>query len=263
MDKSLRILFLNFLKKHIYNFVSKNTIMLKFLFRSYDFYKENLKIIFLINIVCILSLFFLMFSNTYIIGGSGFIENIKYDLYSYFFAIILSFISLALFSIYLCFLVSYVKLKEIGNPDVLKYLILNLKRFFISVFSFFIILLITNIIISYFLPFNNLILTILNLILIFSPIIIVLENTDLFDASYKSIIFIKKEPLKFLLLVFIISLAIFLNIFIEVSFERLIGKFAFIISILIISNVIFPFLILMLIELYLESYKISGLGKVF
>jgi hypothetical protein len=219
--------------------------------------------ILLINIICILYLFFLIFSNTYIVGGAGFIENIKYDISSYFFAIILSFISLIMFSIYLCFLVSYVKLKEIGNPDVLKYLILNLKKYFISVFSFFTILLILNIIISYFIPFNNLILSVLNLFVLFAPIIIILENTDLFDASYKSILFIKKETLRFLFLVFFVCVLIFLNIIVEVSFERLIGNFAYILSVLILSNFIFPILILMLIELYLESYKISGLGKIF
>jgi len=168
-----------------------------------------------------------------------------------------------MFSIYLCFLVSYVKLKEIGNPDVLKYLILNLKKYFISVFSFFTILLILNIIISYFIPFNNLILAVLNLFVLFAPIIIILENTDLFDASYKSILFIKKETLRFLFLVFFVCVLIFLNIIVEVSFERLIGNFAYILSVLILSNFIFPILILMLIELYLESYKISGLGKIF
>ncbi len=237
--------------------------MLKFVNRSIEFYKNNFKIILLINVICIFSLFFLMFSDTYIVGGAGFIENVKYDISSYFFAIILSFISLIIFSVYLCFLVSYVKLKEIGNPDILKYLVLDLKKYFISVFSFFAILLILNMIIFYFIPFRNIFLAVLDLFILFAPIIIILEDVNLFEASYKSVLFIKKEPFKYLFLIFVVCFTIFLNIFIEVSFERLFGNFAFILSVLILSNFIFPILILMLIELYLESYKISGLGKIY
>jgi len=244
--------------------------MFSILKRTMKVYLSTLNLVTLFSLFILLSLFLMPLVSTYVNAGAGFIRfsSLMHDMNA-FQAVIFLLVSIAstlLLSFFIAALVSVVKLKETLDHVAFTRVINTFGKYIFKVFVFLIIMGFVSIaigLISSLIGLPNFVIQLILLVFwglfLFTPPILIIEDLNLVDSMADAYKFVKNQPMK---LVYYFASGVVL-LFALVVIETWLGQFFIwqhkIISIILLSLIVLPFLQMYSTELYLRRYAVARL----
>ena len=244
--------------------------MLSVFDRTTRVYLNSLNLVVYFSVFILLSLILLPLVSSFVNVGAGFLRfsSLFYDLTALqgIIFILVSFASLLLLSFFIAALVSIVKLKETLDHVAFSRILNTFPKYVIKVFIFFLIMGLLSI--AFGAIFNligapafaiQLVLLIFWALFIFTPQVLIVEDLDLIESMKDSIKFIKKTPIA-LVLYFVLGIVM---LFALLLVETQLGQYFVwehkIISIVILSIFVLPYLQMFATQLYLRRYAVARL----
>lgn len=238
--------------------------------RALTKYIENIDKVVLFSIFIILTLLLSFILSSFISVGSGFIRftSIYADLTVPQILVMLgvTLISIILISIFLSGLISIVKLQETLDHVTYRRVTSVFKKYVLQMTLFLMLLTIVSITIGTILTYlgtpaaiTHAIILIIWVLFIFTPQIIVLEDFGLIESIKDSVKFIEKNPkplAKYIVVGFVLMFSLTL---LEVGLGQLFVWSHQIITVILVSVIILPFLQIYATELYLKRYPLTGI----
>ncbi len=238
--------------------------------RSVKIYLGTLNLVALFSLFILFSLVLMPLLSTYVDVGAGFIRfsSILYDMNALqaLVFLLVSIASILLLSFFIASLVSVVKLKETLDNVAFSRVISTFGKYVLRVFYFLIVMAVVSVSIGLIFELLNIPDFITQLILlifwasfIFTPQILIIEDFNLINSMKDAFDFVKKQPLA-LVYYFVLGVAlVFLLLLIEVWLGQYFVWQHKIVSIILLSLVILPFLQMYSTELYLRRYAVARL----
>ncbi len=238
--------------------------------RALDKYVENIDKVALFSVFIVLTLLLSIVLSSFISVGSGFIRftSIYADLTTSQLALMLgvSIASIILISIFLSALISVIKLQETLDHVTYKKVTSTFKKYVLQMTFFLILITATTIAIGTILTYIGApriiiqaIILIIWVLFIFTPQVIVLEDFGLIESMKDAVKFIENYPqalAKYIVAGFILM---FILALIEVGLGQFFVWTHQIVSIIIVSLAVLPFLQIYATELYLKRYPLTGI----
>jgi len=238
--------------------------------RALTKYIENIDKVILFSIFIILTLSLSFVMSSFISAGSGFIRftSIYADLTIPQVIIMLgvSLVSIILISIFLSALISTIKLQETLDQVTYKKVTSVFKKYVLQMTMFLILLTVISIAIGTFLTYigtptviTQAVILILWVLFIFTPQIIVLEDFGVIESLKDSLSFIERNPIPLAKYIVVGFILMFLLTLIEVFLGQFFIWAHQIITVVLVSILVLPFLQIYATELYLKRYPLTGI----
>ena len=238
--------------------------------RTIKVYVGTLNLVALFSLFILFSLLLMPLLSTYVDVGAGFIRfsSILYDMNALqaLVFLLVSLASILLLSFFIASLVSVVKLKETLDSVAFSRVISTFGKYVLRVFYFLIIMGVISVLIGLIFNLLNIpdFVTQLALLVfwasfIFTPQILVIEDFNLINSMKDAFNFIKKQPLALVYYFTLGVVLVFLLLLLEVWLGQYFAWQHKIISIIILSLVVLPFLQMYATELYVRRYAVARL----
>ncbi len=244
--------------------------MFNVLKRTARVYLSTLNLVALFSLFILFSLVLMPLVSTYVNVGAGFIRfsSIVNDLNAFQAVIFLlvSIASILLLSFFIASLVSVVKLKETLDHVAFSRVVSTFGKYIFKTFVFLLIMGLVSVALGLVFDllgfsdiFTQFVLLVFWSLFIFTPQILIIEDFNLIDSMKDAFNFVKKYPVSFLYYFVVSTVLLFALLLIETWLGQYFVWGHKIVSIILLSVIVLPFIQMYATELYLRRYAVARL----